>query len=148
MTFVSMRLPEEIPWFKASRRAVVAAMSKEIRTGDVHHALKNAPKRACMIYGYPGPRHLGLPVGAAWCFLESVAAGLCQARAGNAVRWREEADPVQSSNSREKHILRSMSIIQRSIDDDTGPIHVYCLCDHYSNLLLQLWHEEYSPLLS
>jgi hypothetical protein len=27
MIFVSMRFPEEIPWFKASRRAVVAAMS-------------------------------------------------------------------------------------------------------------------------
>ena len=33
MIFVSTRFPEEIPWFKASRRAVVAAMSVGARVG-------------------------------------------------------------------------------------------------------------------
>ena len=79
MTFVSVRLPEEIPWFRASRRAVVAAMLKEKRTGDVHHALylcgalKTTPKRAGMTYAYQRPRHLGLSA----CGRRAVLLGKC-----------------------------------------------------------------------
>jgi len=56
MIFVSTRFPEEIPWFKASRRGVVAAMSQEVEVSNVRYksylydatglsAFKDAPRR-------------------------------------------------------------------------------------------------------
>jgi hypothetical protein len=52
ITLVSIKIPEEIPWFKASRRAVVAAILAGGWEGQCswravfigHSALKNAPK--------------------------------------------------------------------------------------------------------
>ena len=56
MIFVSIRFPEEIPWFKALRRAVVGAMSAGAKVSDIRYEpylydamdtskLKNRPKR-------------------------------------------------------------------------------------------------------
>ena len=49
--FVSTKLPEEIPWFRASRRGVVAAMSACLR--------KWAPSAAYRIYTISDPKTRG-----------------------------------------------------------------------------------------